>query len=295
MLSLAALRYRTVLASDGGPVEAIESGTLNLRGQQTFHANVRLTPGLTRPRSLRMYSNADGSGTHRLLSVARHIAVSEALERWAFHATTRSEGNGRFGFDADPSSNGMSAFPGLSQRSGRRTAVFQGIERFCLIGWWEGFLQGDIHPTNWPDVSAVVIKSPIGGFTAIVFAQTSGGYFVYGHAAETSVEKACTRAMVELARHEWILRSCQFAAMAGKPPEITDRFERRCWFFSTPEGHAHFLNRVRRPAKSTAPIPQVVFDGVIPGPWSRYAAVWRFVLRPPSLNFLGTDDDYFFW
>jgi len=81
MLSLAAFRYRNVLARHGGPVAMIESDVFPVCGRQTVQANAWLTAGLARKSDLTIYGDADGTGTHRLASVARHMAVSEALER----------------------------------------------------------------------------------------------------------------------------------------------------------------------------------------------------------------------
>ena len=144
MISLAALRYRNVLAAHGGPVERIETGEFPVRSRRMFQANARLSPGLTRKRQMSIYSDADGTGTHRIASIARHMAVSEALERWAFHATVRSERAAEFGFDVDPSSNGMAAFPGVLRRNARRKAMLEAVERFCLIALWEGRAQGQV-------------------------------------------------------------------------------------------------------------------------------------------------------
>src|SRR6185503_9926832 len=101
MLSLASLRYRNVLSRDGGPVAGIEFGTVPVRGRQVTLANARLAPGLSPKRPMALFSDADGTGTHRVPAIARHKAISEALERWAFHATVRSERAAEFGFDVD--------------------------------------------------------------------------------------------------------------------------------------------------------------------------------------------------
>ena len=139
MFSIAAFRYRNVLASvDGGPVESIESGTLPVCGRPMVQANARLSRGLARTASPTLYGDADGTGTHRVASVARHMAVSAALERWAFHSTVNSGHAADFGFDIDPSSNGMSAFPGLVGRNARRSAMLAAVERYSLSAWWEG-------------------------------------------------------------------------------------------------------------------------------------------------------------
>lgn len=295
MLSLAALKYRNVLAEHGGPVDRIESGLFPVCGRRMIQANARLTAGLTPRRSLSIYSDADGSGTHPRASVARHMAVSEAMERWAFHATVRSPQAGEFGFDVDPSSNGMSAFPGIVRSNARRKAMLEAVERYSLISWWEGRAQGHLQQTDWPGVSAVAIDGPFGGVTAVAFARTDYGGYAYGHAAEESFGAACERAVVELARHEWVLRSSWLAFVSGEKHVPQDLFERRCLFFASPEGHELFQRRLRTPASSPMSRPAVVCDRDIPGPWAVYATVWRFALQPASDQFLHAGDDYFFW
>src|SRR5829696_4460371 len=118
-------------------------------------ANATLTPGLIRKAPLHLFSDADGTGTHPVASVARHKAVSEAMERWAFHTLVRSEAAPDYGFDIDPSSTGMSAFPGFVRRQARRSAVLEGVERFSLCAWWDGRMDGRRFDTDWPGVSAV--------------------------------------------------------------------------------------------------------------------------------------------
>jgi len=295
MLSLAALRYRSVLAVHGGPIERIESGVFPVCGRRMIQANARLSAGLTPKRPLSIYSDADGSGTQPRASVARHMAVSEALERWAFHATVRSERAAEFGFDVDPSSNGMSAFPGLLRTQARRKAMLEAVERFSLIAWWEGRTAGRKFETDWPGVSAVAIDGPFGGVTVVAYARTDYGGYAYGHAAEESFGAACERAVVELARHEWVLRSTWLSFVSGAKPVPTDLFERRCLHFSSPEGHEQFLRRVDGRVSGLAPRPEVASDRDIPGPWADYATVWRFALRPPSDDFLHAGNDYFFW
>src|SRR5215467_1242421 len=98
MLSLAGLRYRNVLTEFGGPVERIEAGHFSVRGRRTILANATLRPGLIRKERLYLFSEADGTGVAPVASVARHKAVSEALERWAFHSLVRSDRAEELGF-----------------------------------------------------------------------------------------------------------------------------------------------------------------------------------------------------
>ena len=294
MLSLASLRYRNVLAEHGGPVERIETGEFPVRGRRVVQANARLIPGLTRQRQLSIYSSADGTGTHPVASIARHKAISEAMERWAFHAEVSSERAEEFGFDLDPSSNGMSAFPGLLRRQARHAALLEAVERYSLMAWWEGMVDGQLFETDWPGVSAVAINGPFGGVTVVAFARTEWGGYAYGHAAEESFSGACERAIVELARHEWVLRSKWLAFAAGEKVKPTCIFEQRSLFFATEAGHELFLERLGRKATGSAPRPTVICDRDIPGPWDDYATVWRFALRPISDGYIHGGEGYFF-
>lgn len=294
MLSLAPLRYRNVATDRGGPIAELSCGVLPVRGQRLFMANATLTPGLIRKGSFELYSAADGTGTDLVAGIARHKAVSEALERWAFHATVRSEDAADYGFDVDPSSTGMSAFPGLRRRNARRTSVLEAVERFSLWSWWDGLVEGRLMETDWPGVSALAIEGPFGGVTVVAWAETQWGGYVYGHAAEESFGAACERAVVELARHELVMRAAWLSAVAGLPKQPTNIFERRCLFFASQEGHELFQERLHTPCFGRAARVEVICDREIPGPWSEFATIWRFALRPPSDGYLRGGDQYFF-
>lgn len=294
MLSLAAIRYRDVLASHGGPVAQIDTGVLLVRGRRMMLANARLIPGLTRKREQCFFGDADGTGTDPVASVARYKAVSEAMERWAFHATVKSERAKEFAFDIDPSTCGMSAFPGLRRRSARRRAVVEAVERYSLMAWWEGKAQGRQFETDWPGVSAVAIDTPMGGVTVVVYARTEWGAYVYGHAAEENLSSACEHALAELARHEMLFRSRWLNLVAGQAVTPTCIFERRCLFFASEEGHELFQRRLAYRSTQEIPTPEVICDKHIPGPWDVYASVWRFALRPVSDGYLRGGERYFF-
>lgn len=294
MLSLAPFRYRNALAADGGPIEQLTAGPLLVRGRPLVLANARLASRLLQRPSATLYGMADGSGTHANASVARHKAISEALERWAFHATVKSERAAEFAFDLDPSTTGMSAFPGLLRRDGRRASVLEAVERFCLCCWWEGLADARPFQTDWPGVSAAAIDGPFGALAVVVWARTEWGGYVYGHAADESFGAACEHAVVELARHEWVLRSAWLAAMAGMPKKPGNVFERRILFFATNEGHELFQKRLRTRCHGRRLRPELICDSHVPGPWDVYTTVWRFALRPPSSGYLRGDDRYFF-
>ncbi len=299
MLSLAAFRYRQVMASDGGPIERLEISDTKVLGERGFLANAYLTKDLiVRPVARAIYSEANGSGTAASPMVARFMAVSEAMERWAHWQMYDSKDKGKYGFDVDPSSNGMAAFPGLLKRQARPGALLEAAERFNLLSWWEGRLPALEAETRWPGVMSATICSGAPGLTVILFKRTEAGFVAYGHAAAMDFDTACRKAAVEMERHELVVS--RFAlAHAGKIrdqlPSGTHPIERRSLFFALEEGHELFRERLRSRPTKTAPEPKLVFDGSIPGPWARYADVWRVVYAPPSDRFLSTDENYFLW
>ena len=164
-----------------------------------------------------------------------------------------------------------------------------------MIGWWEGMAEGRLLETDWPGVSAVVIDGPFGGVTAVAFARTDWGGYVYGHAAEESIGAACERAVIELARHDGVLRAWRLAFASGEKRLPANIFERRCLFFASQEGYDLFQHRLHFGTHKTAPRPVVACDREIPGPWAEYATVWRFALKPPTDGYLEGGERYFFW
>lgn len=296
MLSLAAFRYRNVLASAGGPIEKLEIADATVLGKRGFLANAYLVKDLAGNREGNtLYSRANGSGTDASPMVARFKAVSEAMERWAHWEMHTSPERHKYGFDVDPSSNGLSAFPGLWGRQAREGAQLEATERFNLLNWWEGRLTAFESETRWPGVRAATICSQAPGITVILFKRTEAGFVAYGHAAAMDFDSACWKAAGEMERHERVV--ARFALshagnIRGQLPDNAHPLERRSLFFALDEGHELFRERLRSPARAEAEL-KLVYDGPVPGPWSRYADVWRVVYAPPSRRFLGLEENYF--
>ena len=213
MLSLAAFRYRNVLAAEGGPVERLEMSDTLVIGQREFLANAYLKKDLARNKEGgSLYSQAHGTGTAPSPMVARFMAISEAMERWAHWQLQAANEGHQYGFDVDPSSNGMAAFPGLFKRQARAGAQLEAAERFNILNWWEGRLPALESPTHWPGVRAVTICSEAPGITVILFKRTEDGFVAYGHAAAADYARACRKAHQRLrpgharARHVRTLR-----------------------------------------------------------------------------------------
>lgn len=299
MFSLAAYRYRNVLTESGGPIVRLQVADMTVFGVREFLATAFLREGLAgKLWQNSVFSVADGGGTSPSPMVARFMAISEAMERWAHWQLHQSPEGHRYGFDVDPSSNGMAAFPGLFARQARSGALMEASERFNLLHWWEGQLPAAESDTRWPGVRAATICSEAPGVTVVLFKRTPQGFIAYGHAAAMDYDGACRKAAIEMERHELIL--ARFSrAHAGKLSEglapDAHPIERRSLFFASEAGHELFLEHLRSSPRRAAARPRLVFDGVVPGPWSRYADVWRVVYEPPSDRFLGREENYFMW
>jgi ribosomal protein S12 methylthiotransferase accessory factor YcaO len=299
MLSLAAYRYRNIRVEAGGPVARLQLADMMVLGRREFLATAFLREGLAGKQwQNTVFSVADGGGTASSPMVARFMAISEAMERWAHWQLHDGAEKQKYGFDADPSSNGMAAFPGLFRRQARPGALMEAAERFNLLHWWEGRLPASESDTPWAGVRAATICSEAPGITVILFQQVAGGFMAYGHGAAMNFAGACRKAAVEMERHAQII--ARFArAHAGKlteqlPPDAHP-IERRSLFFATEAGHELFLERLRSTPRRALASPRLVFDGEVPGPWTRYADVWRVVYEPPSDRFLGPEENYFLW
>jgi hypothetical protein len=297
MLSVAGYRYRNVLESEGGPVGRVSLREFSVYGRPMFQANAWLSDKVvSRRKKFALYSDADGTGTSETPMVARYMAISETMERWAYRVKVRANDRELYGFDIDESSNGMAAFPGLFHTEARKRALLEAVERVSIISWWEGAIDGEVRTTEWPGISALVLPSPIGyGVTVVAFRQVRPDCFAYGQGAAVDYFGACERAIMELARNEYVLglRRVSLGLAAQEAP--SDLFERRCLFFSTAEGHAMFQERIARKMGGARFKSEIICDAEIEGPWTEYASVWRVLVRPPTKEFLVDSERYFFW
>lgn len=237
------------------------------------------------------FGDCHGTGTHVSPLVARHLAISEALERWAYHSLLSAGDRLRFGLDVDPTSNGFAASPGAAPRGARELALFEAVSRFCLMAWWEGRLVSRWMQTDWPGIEAICIPAPTGGFAVVLTKDSAHGLRAYGHGAAPTFTGACESAMLELARCE--------SALRGLDPRVvlapTDLVERRMLFFASRPGFAAVCDRVGRRPSGSLPMVSLACDEEVPGPWSRHATVWRSLFYPLSLDFLKPSAEYFFW
>ena len=297
MISVAGFRYRNALEADGGPISRIALREFPVYGRSMYQANAWLSDKIVpRRKKYALYSDADGTGTAETPMVARYMAISESMERWAYRVKAKANDRELYGFDIDESSNGMAAFPGIFTTEARKRAQLEAVERASVIAWWEGALDGEVKQTEWPGLSALVLPSPIGlGMTVVAFREVRPDCFAYGMGAATDYFGACERAVMELARNEYVLGLRRVSLGLAVQDSPSDLFERRCLFFSTAEGHELFRERLGRRISGPRFTSEIICDAEVEGPWSEYASVWRVLIRPASSEFLMDSERYFFW
>jgi hypothetical protein len=298
-LNLAPIRYDRVLRKDGGPIERLEKATLNVREGALFAVNAYLDAGLRPQRGkAQIYGDADGGSTHRNELVARFKAISEAIERWAFWDRSGSNSADLYGFDIDNSTTGMAAFPGLFLTKARHAARIEAIERFALQHWWEGRLAHEEIPGPFGS-RAVYIKLPFDDVAAVVVYEDDPvlGTAHYGYGAGATLPLAMEQAHAEMVRQRLVIN--RYVERNPSPTmglaAIQGTHERRSIFFALPQGRALFQERLESTPWSPISKPKRVYDGWIPGPWDRYATVWRCLYEPPSDDHASSRMDYFFW
>lgn len=293
MTSIVPFYFRNIFSDRGGPVARVQSGEFSVFSQHAYQASAFLKPELIgEKKSAVMFGAADGIGSSEKPAAAQNNAISEALERWAYLDTYRSGEKQKFGFNVDRTSNGMAALPGFAWQA-RRKARLAALERYALIGWWDQQFGCSVHRAPYPDVGMVRIHHGQDfGEVVVLYHRAHSGFMSYGTAAGSTVASAAARAAIELVRCEYVISRHR---ARGAITPVRDHLERRCLYFSTPEGHAQFLEKVyAKPTKSPMAW-EPLFDGEIRGPWSKWARVWRHAVVMPSYDFLDHDANYFFW
>ena len=293
MVSLAALKYGDVHTAAGGPIARIDTGELAVFGERRHLANAYLHEALSAGKEVHaVYGQADGTGVDRAAAPACHQAITAALVRWAYLAVRESPVAACFGFDEDDSSNGMAASPGLFRRQAQVLARAMAIERHALVSWWDGRLPAERTPAPYAGVEALRIHHSSGpGEVVLLFRRTRAGY-AYGHGYGAGLVQAIRTAAIDLARAELVLATHRAKGALAAPANF---IERRTLFFAGEEGAELFGRRLlARQSKPALPF-RPLFDGEIPGPWARWATVWRCCVQMPTREHLDPEADFFFW
>ncbi|WP_309400379.1 hypothetical protein [Cerasicoccus maritimus] len=293
-VNLAPFKFRDVMVNAGGPVKTVDVGAESIFGREQYSAAAYLKDELRLDCDL-----PDGVGSANDPTTAKFRAVSEALERWAFRQCKLEEPV-TYGFDYDPTTNGMGAYPGLFSKDARQSAEREAIERHVLILWWEGYLECHLLGDPFPGVRAIRIENPFSEHEVVLLWQfLNERFYTYGFGLAANVNEACWRAGVEMHRLSGVIGE-HYQKYDNLDLDYINQakhlFEKRTLFFSRPEGFVNLLKRVEsHPEHVYCSKPVTLIDRKVSGPWDQYVTVWRVVFEQPSREFINDRADYFFW
>lgn len=300
MISLAAIKYRNILVENGGPISNLSCVEKEIRkGEMGYEACSFIDENIVKipPKNI-LHGAPHGTGNALKLNKAKHKAISEAMERWAYFTILQDDPK-PYGFDLDPSTSGLGAFPGLFKSSARSIAFHEAVERWAIREWWMGKLW--IQQFDYKKhlgINALEISVPFPNIKVALVYRKSGsfGFYSYGFAAHKTLEQAAKKAEIEEQRNYCTLNKL-FEEKKTHHDEGLGINEKRLLYFSSTGGHERFLQVARR---STALLraelpntPEILTDRELKGPWSKYATVWR-VLFKLSGNYYYKDDLDFF-
>lgn len=286
-------KYFDVYQSSGGPISQVEFCRKEISpGIFGYEAYAYLRPELVKAqRDNQLYGNSHGTGTGLILLEAKHKAISEALERWAYDHLIHGPSDllKTLGFDQTASTTGMAAMPSFFSKKVREIALYEAIERFSVINWWKEKLPFEFTAKDHWEM--VTIFCPSYHCVTVILSSflPQINSYCYGFAAHKNHKLAKEKAMIELFRNRFILEKNR----EDSPSSSLPLYEKRLLYFSTEQGHELFLKKAQNSqVPSFKKIPwDLVIDCEIKGPWSSYAKVWRCL-------FAGTDEsdqgDHFF-
>jgi len=301
MISLAPLKYAKLLKNPH-IIENVSIRSLQRMFSNAieFEAYVKLNP-LLKPKwsKAELYGNADGTGSATQKNIAVYKAISEAIERWAFYQSIENNKED-YGFDVEPTTTGLAAYPGMFARQARKFAVLEAIERWVICNWWDGNLPAIALSALFEGLSAISIETIFEDqklCTAIVWNSKFDINFgaAYGFSTRSNRKDAYLHALTEMNRSIEALEK-ERKKSSKERSAFKDLFERRVLYFSTIEGRKKFLEKVDISLGNSARInikPKVLIDKELKGPWEKYTTVWRLLLEMPHSRRHLLEEDYF--
>lgn len=227
---------------------------------------------------------------------SQSIAVTEALERWAYRFYS-TEAPRECGLDLDPTTNGFAALPSaMGLPPLMKHAYHEALERWALNRMWndagiqfrETPPDGDLLPlfsqykgtlkcftaTLQGQALESIPAEPV-VFCLCVFFNDCGGA-IPGSACAESSSHAVRRAMLESYVH-----TRAFPRLQKKAPSRMDITEERLLFFAAePQAGAMVSERLRL-SDSAAPqtTTEVILSKFLPGPWNPEVNVCRVIVK----------------
>lgn len=293
-ISIAPFTFRNVLAADGGPICEIKSSQID---SNKFEAYAFLKPQLVKPNFNVLYGNSDGTGTSDNLWEAQAIAISEAMERWAFNVC-RDQWKNRVPYSNH--SSGFAAFPGLNYLKARENALSEALERWVLaqlaLGKTLGLKQFSMSEKG-SLVEGVRIEL---SFLERVFVLLKQEFCFngkkmnsYGFSCDFDDKRSVERAKNEMYRNQAVLKKF----CLNSEIQVDDIFEQRVLYFAELENDFFktILASLSQSSKPTSlALPDLLIDEKVVGPWTQYAKVWRCFFGLP-FECLDRNEKKFFW
>ena len=277
-LNLAFLKYRNLIQA---PNEVFSKISIRETSNEParpngFEALVYLNDNLLiHPReNFQLYFNADGGGYHQHSYIAIFKAISEGLERWAYHNTTDPDELALYGFNIDCSTNGMASYPDLFPYKARKHALMEALERWRLYFWWKGLIPcSEIKHPEKNHFSTIELYDPWFKEKTVITYSKNDSFTTYGFATSSNIAHAIQRARVEQLRNDAVLTNYFNASIKVEPDSIT---EQKLLYFAN-EGVGPFLEKIKTTQNLKVNIqqPKLIADSEMMGPWSKYTVVWR--------------------
>lgn len=283
MFNLAPWYYRELL-NENTIIEKPEFySTTSLTGEKKFEVVVTLKENL-RPSWIptsSIYRNCDGSGADKYKNIATYKAISESLERWAFYSSVDSRAN-KYGFEFDPTTTGIAAFPSWHFNQARKNARAEAIERWCIHEFNRGNIPIKNHTTLISNLLHFELVSPFSDTFVSLLCYAGNSFYSYGFAADTSLNKSFNKALVELDRNYRMLDVyySKNSSEAVRGVQLLSTVDKTIIFYSTKEGYLSFEEKINKsPCKVMNKSPKILCDQELIGDWSKYTKVWRFLLE----------------
>lgn len=286
-VNLAAIKYRSILTSADGPIARTRVIDNSLSESSHFEVQIWLKPELKSPtvEASELYGNCDATGTDEFLHIATWKAISEALERWAYHHLLLHE-RSKYGMNIDRTTTGFAALPAWPKSAVKKIAYGEALERWAISNWWQENLTCEIqHSTDAANVAVIKIPESF-GYVVITFKKITidnVSFYSYGFSYGEKFEHAVNKATVEMNRNSLVLANGLKKVVHG----ISDR---RLQYFASDEGFHHFKSKMSRSGPVSGP-PDLLVNSEVDGPWSKFTTVWRCLL--PNTNYNWEDDTHF--
>lgn len=248
-----------------------------------------------------VYGSSFSCGTDSSKSVAIFKCISEGLERWAY-LSTFEKGLQKLRYDANPTSTGFAAYPGILKNRVRSVAKYEALERWAVINWWRGKVRSRICEVRRLKEGTLTIHELACDtdkfFVSLLHYQINTSDFnvihAYSFAAGSTFNFSVQKAKVELDRNINSLKRFQHAKFE-KAIEIESVEDARLIYFSQADGNYAFREKIEYSHDIDTKFSdlEVIVDCEVEGDWNKFATVWRYLFENSHCD--DNDHQFFFF